>query len=286
VDNLQHCPNCGWPIESGDKFCRNCGKPFEDKEQEIPPLSATPPVPPIPPEEPSQTLPPAEEPKYVAWEDRQNLGFFAGLWKTWVESVFNPEKFFSKLPFSGGMGSPILYALIVMWLSSIISKFYGVIFANVWLSAFEKYLDKAGPGFDFGIGKSVTILSFFQSIFIAPILIILGLFIMSGIYHLLCMIFGWSKRDFEATLRAVAYASGPAIFAIVPMCGSPIGWIWGLVLAVIGLKHMQQTTSGKSAMVILLPIVLCCCLVFIAALVFGTAIWAFIQNASRSGYSY
>jgi hypothetical protein len=286
MDNLQHCPNCGWPVEPGDKFCRNCGKPFEERAEEITPPLATPPIPPVPPEMPPPSDMPPEEQKYVPWEDRQHLGFFAGLWKTWVESIFNPEKFFSKLPFTGGMGSPLLYALIVTWLSSIISTFYQVIFSNVWLNIIEKYIDRASPGLDLGIGRSVTILSFFQSIIIAPIIIILALFIISGIYHLLCMIFGWAKRDFEATLRAVTYSSGPAIFAIIPMCGSIIGWVWGLVLAIIGIKHMQQTTGGKSALVVLFPLVLCCCLIFIMALIFGTAIIALIKSAAGSGFSY
>jgi hypothetical protein len=289
VDNLQHCTNCGWPIEPDDKFCRNCGKPFEEKHEQAPPPSA-PPIPPVPPPPPTppEMLPPSEPPeeKYVPWEDRQRLGFFAALWKTWAESVFNPERFYSKLPFKGGLGSPILYALIITWLGAIVNTFYQVIFANFWLNIVRDYIDQSNPIFNMDIGRNLTIFSFLQTIFIAPIVILFGLFIISGIYHLICMIFGWAKRDFEATLRAVSYSVGPAIFVIIPMCGSPIGWVWSLILAIIGLKHMQQTTGGKAAIVALLPLILCCCLIFALALIFGTAILALIKGASQSGYGF
>jgi len=283
VDNMQHCPNCGWPIEPGNKFCRNCGKPFEDKIGETPPPPPAPPVPPdslLPP-------PPPDEPKYVAWEDRQRLGFFEALWKTWVESVFYPDKFFSKLPFTGGMGSPLLYALIIAWTGSIVSSIYQAIFSSFWLNLVRNYIDRPNLPFNLPfVGQGFGLLIFIRSVFIAPVAIILGLFVISGIYHLICMVFGWSKRDFEATFRAVTYSAGPAIFAIIPMCGSPIGTVWMLVLAIIGIKNMQQTTGGKATVVVLLPIIFCCCLIILGALIFGTAIWALIQGATHSGYNY
>jgi hypothetical protein len=295
VDNLQHCPNCGWPLEPDDKFCRNCGKPFEERREEtpqqstppIPPTSLTPPTPPTPPD----LLPPSEpeEEKYVPWEGRQRLGFFAALWKTWAESVFNPDRFFSKLPYKGGLGSPILYALIVAWLSVIVNSLYQIAFSSViynfWLNVLQKYTDQSNPIFNSEFFRGITLLSFFQSIFIAPIGILILLFFISGIYHLLCMIFGWAKRDFEATVRTVSYSFGPLIFAILPFCGSTIGWIWGLVLSIIGLKHMQQISGGKATFVVLLPLILCCCLsIIILLVIFGSALFSIFSGCLHSGY--
>jgi hypothetical protein len=287
MENFQRCPNCGFRIEPGDKFCRNCGKPFEERHEETPPPPPplTPPTPPTAPESQGPP-PPAEEPKYVAWEDREHVGFFAAIWKTWVESVFNPDKFFSRLPYNKGLGSPILYALIILWITEIIDSVYRLVFSNFWLTFLRDYLSKYNQFYDFGFGVSVSVLSFFIRILIAPFVIIIALFIVSGIYHVICMLFGWGKRDFEATLRAISYSVGPGIFSIVPFCGSPIGWIWALVLSIIGLKHMQQTSSGKATFVILIPIILCCCLTIILALVFGAAIVGFLGKATKGGYNF
>lgn len=100
------------------------------------------------------------------------------------------------------------------------------------------------------------------------------------------MIFGWTKRSFEATFRASAYSYGPLAFAVVPICGSSIGFIWSLVLFIIGLKHMQQTTGGKAAFTALLPLILCCCLVSLLVIVFGAAVLAFIQGIGQNDFNY
>jgi hypothetical protein len=288
VENSQRCPNCGFPLGPDDKFCRNCGKPFEERREDVPAPPLTPPTPPTPPPPPDTLgqMPPSEEPKYVAWEDREHVGFFEALWKTWVESVFNPDKFFSNLPFKGGLGSPILYALILLWITQIVDSVYRLLFANYWLALFRDYFSQYSQYYNFEFGAGVSLLSFFLRIIIAPAFIIIAIFIISGIYHVICMIFGWAKRDFEATLRAIAYSTGPAIISIIPFCGAPIGWIWSLVLAIIGLKHMQKTSGGKATFVILLPILLCCCLVIIFALIFGAALMTFIGKAAKGGYNF
>lgn len=269
--------------------------PFEERRQEAPspPPPLTPPTPPTPPPPVPPvgqgSIPPGEEPKYVAWEDREHVGFWNGIWQTWVESVFNPDKFYSRLPYKGGLGSPILYALIILWATAIIDSAYRLIFANFWLGMFRNYMSRVSEFGDLGdlsFASGLTFLSFITRMLIAPAAILIGLFVISGIYHVITMIFGWTKRDYEATFRAIAYSAGPAIFAIVPFCGSPIGAVWGLVLAIIGLKHMQQTTGGKAAFVILIPLILCCCLAIILAIIFGAAIMALIGRAAHSGYSF
>jgi hypothetical protein len=283
VDNLNNCPNCGQPIQSGDKYCPNCGRPFEERPIEAPP---PPPKPPIPPSPIEGTVPPPpppqEEVKFVAWEERDKIGFFKALWDTLKESVTNPDKFFSHLPFSGGMGSPLLYAIIIMWIGYFFSRIYGLIFSSYWLNMFDRYFSNSDKLMIWSVGW----VGFVLSLFAALIFIIVSIFIASGVFHLIGMVFGWTKRDFEATLRAVSYASGPAIFAIIPVCGSPIGTVWTIVLMVIGYKHMQQTSGGKATLVILLPFIFCCCIIVILALIFGAAIFAFVTKAMHSGGGY
>ncbi|UCE68068.1 MAG: YIP1 family protein [Candidatus Zixiibacteriota bacterium] len=261
----ERCPNCGAERVEGAVYCGNCGKPFEDKKPEPDkgpgdekPERSKEPIKPVFPQEPP---PSDDERKYVAWEDRENRGFFEALWETWKESVFYPEKFFAKLPFRGGIGNPLLYAVIVGWIGIGVNQLYGLFWTGAWggfLSQFAEFEDLI---YQTGIQ---SILSFIQIIF-TPIFIIIGLFIISGIYHLIFLIFGWSKRDFEATFRALAYAEGATVFLIVPFCGWLISLGWAIVLSIIGLKHMQKTTGGKAAFVYFLPLIFCfcCCMGFI-----------------------
>jgi hypothetical protein len=269
----EKCPNCGAQRIEGSVYCNNCGKPFEEKKPE--PEEGPPDEQQQRPEEPLKPVFPAEPPpsddderKYTAWEDRENKGFFEALWETWKESVFYPEKFFARLPFRGGIGNPLLYAVIVGCFGIIISQIYGIFWSNAFSGFMSHYMDFEERMFETGLQ---TGLSFLQ-IIVSPIIIIAGVFIMSGIYHLIFLIFGWGKRDFEATFRAVAYSEGAMVFLAVPFCGGMIAFVWSIVLTIIGMKHMQKTTGGKAALVYFTPLILClCCCVglFIILLIVG-----------------
>jgi hypothetical protein len=45
---------------------------------------------------------------------------------------------------------------------------------------------------------------------------------------------------------------------IVPVCGSLIVGIWGLVLYCIGLARTHETDTGRAVLAVLLPLILCC----------------------------
>lgn len=278
----ERCPNCGAERVEGAAYCGNCGKPFEDKkpepdkgpDEEKPERSEEP----IKPVFPAETPPSDDEKKYTAWEDRENRGFFEALWETWKESVFYPDRFFAKLPYRGGIGNPLLYAVLVGCFGLIISQVYGIFWSNAWTGLMSHYMEFEEMMFETGLQTGI---SFLQIIF-SPILIILAVFINSGIYHLVFLITGWGKRDFEATFRAVAYSMGAMAFLAVPFCGGIVAAVWQIVLVIIGMKHMQKTTGGKATFVFFLPLIVCCCLIFgfftLMMMIFGVAFFEGFAN--------
>ena len=292
VNNFSNCPNCGQPALPDDKFCRNCGVPFKERPtdqemfSETPPL--TPPEPPIPPPPFTQSAPgdpPPEEENHVPWEEREKYGFFEALWLTWKESIINPDKFFARMPYTGGMGGPILYAIIIGLIYATFRAIYGFFMESLTMPFITQMLERMNRLDRFG---DTTFLHFspffaFLGIPLSPIYVLVALFIISGIYHLIGKIFGWASRDFEATLRAVAYSIGPYAFVIIPFCGNLVAPFWAVILLIIGYKHLQNTTTGKSVVVVLLPLILCCCLIGILAIFFGAALLSVIGGAAASG---
>lgn len=281
----EKCPNCGAERLEGAVYCNNCGRPFDDKKPEKEPEEPKPEQSgePIKPAFPTEPPPSDEEKKYVAWEDRENRGFFGALWETWKESVFYPEKFYARLPYRGGLGNPLLYAIIVGWIGIGISQIYGIFWSSAWTGFLSRFAEYENLAYQTGIQSFVS----FLQIILSPILIIISLFVISGIYHLVFLIFGWGKRDFEATFRALAYAEGSAIFMVVPFCGGFIASVWYIVMAIIGLKHMQKTTAGKAALVYFLPLIVCCCLivgfVVLMMVIFGATFFdSFTNEFQRS----
>jgi len=103
-----------------------------------------------------------------------------------------------------------------------------------------------------------------------PILLTIGFFIMSGIFHICLMVVGAGKRGFETTFRVVAYASSAQVFAIVPFLGGFIIVIYNLVLWTIGFRESHRTTTGRALIAVLLPMAIM--IFFIVLIVFAIVI--------------
>jgi len=106
-------------------------------------------------------------------------------------------------------------------------------------------------GISLGIGGII----FLVALLLFPILLLLSwgmLFVSAGISHLFVLIFGVRQGSLE-TFKAKAYAMAPTIFSIIPFINWAAG-IYTMVLEVIGIKHRQKLSWGKSVAVILIPI--------------------------------
>jgi len=101
----------------------------------------------------------------------------------------------------------------------------------------------------------------FLNLVLMPVWLGIGLvvwFIWTGIVHLLLMLFGGANRGYEATFRTMSYANGSvAIFYLFPICGAYVAIVWSLVVQIIGLREIHETSGGKAAAAVLVPIGFC-----------------------------
>jgi hypothetical protein len=226
------CPSCNReiPEQPGVIFCPYCG------------WKTTP--------EPLKSCP---------WEERESLGFITAVTSTLKESLLKPGEFFRKMPVTGGIGSPLIYAMIWGTL--------GMMFAVVWqiLSGGMLEMFARPPGLRHEFGPRYLL----ALAVLSPLFAIMGLFIGSGILHLCLMLIGGNKKGFEATFRVVSYSYGAQIFSAIPFCGGFIGAIWMIVIEIIGLKEAHGISGGKAALAIFLPLIFCCVLaaIFIAIMI-------------------
>jgi hypothetical protein len=233
------CPHCGKEVAESQAFCQHCGASLAESVPALAPVAG------------GRTKTP--------WEDRENTGFFWGLFSTLKECLFKPSGSFRRMPVAGGLTDPLLYALIV--------GMVGMMFLYLWQillkGTVQSYLPSGmatTPGSQVfqGIGTA------FMAI-LAPFLIIIGLFITSGLLHLFLLLIKGARAGFEATFRVVSYSYSANIFFIAPICGSFIACIWALVITIIGLKEMHEISGGKAALAVFLPVFLCCGVIFLAA---------------------
>ena len=104
-----------------------------------------------------------------------------------------------------------------------------------------------------GVTRQPGFGSFLVSIILAPIFAAIGLFIGAGILHLLVMLIVGSRNSgFEGTFRVSAYSSVTSLVSWIPV----IGWIaslYGIYLAIMGIREVHNTSTGKAAIVVLIP---------------------------------
>lgn len=167
--------------------------------------------------------------------------------------AFQPVAFFAALPRRGGLGPPLVFALICAEISEIITGIIGLAEGH-------------------GVGALIG------GIIAAAIGTVIVLFIVAGIGQLLVnAIVGSPNAGFEATFRAAAYAWVTSLVSWIPVIGGLAG-LYGLYLAIVGIREMQSTTSGKAAAVVLIPVVVIAVVALIIAAIVGAALFAMMNG--------
>jgi hypothetical protein len=233
---------------------------------DLPPSQPTGPewTPPPPPPSPPGAAPlPWEQPGYPALE---------GLYETAKLFLLRPSEAFSRMSVAGDLGRPLIFAVVLGWLGIIAGQVYQLLIPGMpW-----RYFPGMDRGMDFAVPVVVTI----GTMILAPIFILLGVFIWAAILHLFLLIAGGANNGFTATVRVVCYAGTTQVLQIVPLCGGVITFLWSIALEIVGLAIAHRTTQGRAALAVLLPLALCCACAAVIAVAFGAAILALV-GASR-----
>ncbi len=214
----------------------------------------------------------------VPFED-PSKEFFTGLFETIKLILFQPTHFFKNYKLDGSIGKPLLFAVMIGWTTTIIGIIWGTIISESIFSVLREHLpDIEGVDWEqFGAGTSS--LDAILGVIFAPIAIVIGLFIISGIYHLFLLMVKGANKNFETTFNVVAYGMVSHIAEIIPFCGGIISWIYGIILAIIGLTEAHKTDSWKAVFAVFGPILLCCiCCLLIVLVLGGTGFLATLSN--------
>jgi hypothetical protein len=145
--------------------------------------------------------------------------------------VLRPVEFFRGILRQGDLINPLIFAIICYEVAAILGGLLRLV----------------GMGANQGFG------AFIASIIFAPILAAIGLFIGAGILHLLVMLIVGSRNSgFEATFRVVAYSAVTSLVSWIPFIGGILS-LYGIYLAIVGIREVHTTTTGKAALVVLIP---------------------------------
>lgn len=178
---------------------------------------------------------------------------FGSFFATVKECFSSPAGFFSDMRREGGIGAPLGFAMAGGLPALLIS-----IVIQVGLQVLIGAAGGGNQGAGAMFGASIPMLVLV--VVCAPIGLIIGLFLWSGIYHLMLMMFGGANFPFETTFRVVSYTAGVTyLLQLIPFCGGLIGAVVMIVFTIIGLANAQETSGGKAAAAVLVPFLVCCC---------------------------
>src|SRR5215468_795199 len=197
----------------------------------------------------------------LPWEHRQERGFFNAFIETLVMVLTKPSEAFTVMKREGGLGEPLIYALIGGCLGGIVSLLFSLGLQS--LGFFADRHDTFAAMAGMGAGSAAFIV-------LVPLFIIIGLFIGSAIVHLCLMLVGGANQPFETTFRVIAFSQGSAgPLQIIPLCGGLISGVWALVCNCIGLARAHETDTGRAVLAVFLPLIVCCGGGLVIAFMFG-----------------
>jgi hypothetical protein len=196
----------------------------------------------------------------LPWEHRKERGLFNAFVETLIMVLTKPGEAFTVMKREGGLGEPLIFALIGGCLGGIVSILFSLGLQSVGFFANRHDTLSAMTGMG---GSAIFIV-------LVPLFIVMGLFIGSAIVHVCLMIVGGANHSFETTFRVIAFSQGSTgPLQMIPICGGLIAGVWALVCNCIGLARAHETDTGRAVLAIFLPLIVCCGGVLLIALMFG-----------------
>jgi hypothetical protein len=197
----------------------------------------------------------------LPWEHRQERGFFNAFIETLVMVLTRPAEAFTVMKREGGLGEPLIYALIGGCLGGIVSILFSLGLQSVGFFADRHDTFAAMAGM--GAGSAAFII-------LVPLFVVIGLFIGSAIIHLCLMVVGGANKSFETTFRVLAFSQGSTgPLQMIPVCGGMIAGVWALVCNCIGLARAHETDTGRAILAVFLPLIVCCGGILVVAFMLG-----------------
>jgi len=197
----------------------------------------------------------------LPWEHRQERGFFNAFVETLVMVLTKPGEAFTVMRREGGLGEPLLYAVIGSSFGVIIYFLFTLL-----LPSAANFGGKENPMVHLlgtGIGSVFLVV-------LVPIFVAIGAFITAGVLHVCLMIVGGANHTFETTFRVVCFSMGSADpLMVIPFCGGLVAGVWRIVVNCVGLARAHQTDTGRAVFAVFLPLIVCCGGGILVAMMFG-----------------
>lgn len=179
--------------------------------------------------------------------------------------LLEPSKTFDAIK-EEDLGEAIKYYAVI---AAVYSVIFAVLFAFMG-SLLGSMMGGQNLGMMFGagagIGGAVIIFVMFM------IFAIIGAFIGGAVLHIFVYIVG-GRKGIAQTIKAVMYGSTPGLLlGWIPIIGFIAG-IWSLVLEILGIRQLQELTTGRAILAVLIPIIIIVILTIVLAAIIASFVF-------------
>jgi len=195
------------------------------------------------------------------WPPGEDESILTAFTDTWRGATLSPTQFFRSLPRDGRIGPALLYYLPLGIAVAGAGLFWGLV-----LPSAEEMAALGGFGQLGGESGMDPVIEFLMS----PLLLLFSLFVSAGVTHMMLALFGGAKHGLSTTVRVFAFAYSPNILGVVPYAGELVGWVWMIVIAIIGLREAHGTGTGRAAAAVLVPLTVALFLFAVAMFIAAT----------------
>ena len=158
------------------------------------------------------------------------------------------------------LGSAFQYYVILLIIFTIL---YGIVTVSLQIATFSLYANQLGTIPWIGGVLSVSLLQFSGfvfalsvfSVYLVFLILLFGVFLSGLILHVFVLLMG-GEQGIVQTMKTVMYAATPVLLlGWIPVIAF-IGFIWTLVLLILGIETNQKMRIGHAVAVILIPLIL------------------------------
>lgn len=186
-----------------------------------------------------------------AWERRDSLGFFPALWETVTGVLGQPGRTFSAMDPEGSIRKSLGFLALVGTVSTWIAMGFQYAIYKINPATFGPQTKEIPPGFMDAI--------FGAMLLFAPVWILLGAALASGLMYGFLRLVANQPVSFRAVLRVYSYSWGASsLLQALPMCGGYLYPIVGIWICSVGLARTLRIPVGLAVAAVILPALLCC----------------------------
>jgi hypothetical protein len=163
------------------------------------------------------------------------------------------------------LGDSLKYYLILLVINAVLSAIVGIAMVSAIWMTFSGVFEQMGLPLPAIAGAGVVLFAI-----VMIIVQFVFVFIAAAWLHLFVYLFG-GRKGYLQTLKSVTFGSTPAmLFGWIPFIGMLAG-IWSFALEILGIRELQEMTTGKAALAVILAVLVIVLIVIAIAAMFFIA---------------